>query len=296
MTRRPVGLLAALGVVACGGPALTPAVRAPVPAPAVDRASPPASPARLTLPSRLPATTWRVQSVARIKVTGGGVSGAAAAEQRVESGGDVSWSAEREPSGALRAAGQVDSFTVRTSFDSQRGTLLPSTPSLVLLEATLDSALLRVTTRPPLANECDRPEAGAAAIARDLLVRVPDGVAAGDQWKDSSVALVCRSGVPMTVYTTIISRLERMTSERLVVRREIVARVEGKGGSAFRGLELAGTASGSQRVEIVAQRGTVERLEGSSTLTLTATEQLPGAPARSQQVVQRTELSAVVRR
>ena len=99
----------------------------------------------------------------------------------------------------------------------------------------------------------------------------------------------------MAVYTTINSRLEKLSAEQLVVRRELVSRLEGRGGSAFRGLELAGTASGSQRVEIVPQRGTVERLEGSSTLTLTATERLPGAPARSQQIVQRAEMTAVRR-
>jgi hypothetical protein len=238
-------------------------------------------------------TTWRVQSVARVKVTGGGVTGAAAEEQRVESGGLVFWSAERQPWGALRATGQVDSFTVRTSFDAQRGTMLPTAPTIVLLEATLDSAFMRVATRPPLANECDRPEAGALSLARDLLVRVPNGVGSGDRWKDSSVTLICRSGVPLTVYTTVNSRLETVDADRLVVRREIVSKLEGKGGSAFRALELAGTAQGSQRVEIAPQRGTVERLEGSSTLTLTAIERLPGAPARNQQIVQRTELTAV---
>jgi hypothetical protein len=247
----------------------------------------------MVLPARIPSTTWRVQSVARVKVTGGGVTGAAAEEQRVESGGLVSWAAERQPWGALRAAGQVDSFTVRTSFDMQRGTMLPAAPVRVLLEATLDSAFTHVAVRPPLANECDRPEAGALSLARDLLVRVPNGVASGERWKDSSVTLICRSGVPLTVYTTVNSTLETIDAERLVVRREIASRLEGKGGSAFRALELAGTAQGSQRVEIAPQRGTVERLEGSGTLTLTAIERLPGSPARTQQIVQRTELTAV---
>jgi len=287
------GLIGAVMVLAgCGGPALTPAVPSPVPSSAPSP-TPVAAPARMVLPARIPLTTWRVQSVARVKVTGGGVTGAAAEEQRVESGGLVSWAAERQPWGALRAAGQVDSFTVRTSFDAQRGTMLPTAPVRVLLEATLDSVFTRVAVRPPLANECDRPEAGALSLARDLLMRVPNGIASGERWKDSSVTLICRSGVPLTVYTTVNSTLETMDADRLVVRREIASRLEGKGGSAFRALELAGTAQGSQRVEIAPQRGTVERLEGSSTLTLTAIERLPGSPARTQQIVQRTELTAV---
>jgi len=293
--RRRSGWIAALVMfAACGGPALTPAVPSPLPAPATSPA-PEVTPSRVLLPSRLPVTTWRVQSVARVRVTGGGVSGAAADEQRVETTGLVSWSADRQTTGALRATGQVDSFTVRTSFDAQRGTMMPSAPAMVLLEGTLDSALTRIATRPPLANECDRPEAGAASLARDLLVRVPNGASAGDRWKDSLVTLICRSGVPLTVYTTIISRLETLAVDQLVVRRELTSRLEGKGGSAFRALELTGTAQGSQRVEIAPQRGTVERLEGSGTLTLTAIERLPGSPARTQQIVQRTELAAVRR-
>lgn len=292
MMRRGAWVGAVVVLAGCGGPALTPAVPPPAPA-SVPAAAPVVAPSRVVLPVRLPMTTWRVQSVARVKVSGGGVTGAAADEQRVETSGVVTWSADRQSWGALRATGQVDSFTVRTSFDNQRGTMIPTAPTMVFLEATLDSALTRISTRPPLANECDRPEAGAAALARDLLVRVPNGVSEGDRWKDSSVTLICRSGVPLTVYTTVNSRLEKMSADQLVVRREIASRLEGKGGSAFRALELTGTALGSQRVEIAPQRGTVERLEGSSTLTLTAIERLPGAPARSQQIVQRAELSAV---
>lgn len=294
-TKKGGGLVVTLVMLgACAGPALTPAVPAPIPASAPLPAPVSAAP-RVTLPARLPLTTWRMQSVTRVKISGGGVSGAAADEQRVETSALVSWSAERQNTGALRAMGQVDSFTVRTSFDGQRGTMLPSTPAMILLEATLDSALTRVSTRPPLANECDRPEAGAGSLARDLLVRVPNGVSVGDRWKDSSVTLICRSGVPLTVYTTVNSRLEQLSDDALIVRRDLSSRLEGKGGSAFRALELSGTAQGSQRVEIAPQRGTVERLEGSSTLTLTATERLPGAPVRTQQIVQRTELTAVRR-
>ena len=282
----------AVFVGACRGAALSPPPR---PLPTADAPAPVAVTTRVELPAHIPGTTWRVQSVARMTVRGAGVSGAAAEEQRVTSAALVSWSLDRQPSGALRATGQVDSFVVRTSFDAQRGVSLPATPAIVLLEATLDSAVMRVVTRPPLANECDRPEAGAAALARDLLVRVPDGVSVGSRWKDSSVTLICRSGVPMTVYSTVKSRLEELTGDRLVIRRETVGRLEGKGGSAFRVLELVGTSSGSQRVEIAAQRGTVERLEGSGTLTLTAVERLPGNPPRTQQIIQRTELTAVRR-
>lgn len=264
---------------------------APVPAPApLPR---PAEPVRteraVLLPSRMAGNSWRVQSVARIALSG---AGAPSGEQRVESSGLVSWSLERQPSGALRGTGQVDSFTVRTSFDATKGAMLPIMPAQLLLDAAMDSSLVRITTRPPLVNECDRPEAGAAALARELLVRVPNGARQGDRWKDSTVTLVCRSGVPLVVYTTVVSVLDRIDDQQLVVKRDVRAILDGKGGSAFRGLELSGTSSGSQRVEISAVRGTVERLEGTSTLALQATERLPGSPPKVQQITQKVEVKA----
>jgi hypothetical protein len=240
---------------------------------------------RTTLPATVASTSWIVTSLARIRVSG------SPDEQRVETQGRVSWALERQVSGAARATGQVDAFTVRSTLDSGRvGGGSPSAP--IALEGLMDSAMVRVVTRPPQANECDQVESSATALARELLVRVPDGRKAGDIWRDSTVSLVCRSGVPITVYTTVRSRLERLTDEFLVVRREILSKLDGKGGSAFRSLELAGTGSGEQRVEINAQTGILERLEGTSTLTLQVRERWPSSPPRMQQVVQRVELKA----
>lgn len=272
-------------VTSCGGGAIAPM---PVSSPAVVDAPTPV-PVRIVrrtmLPSRVESTSWLVRTTTRIRVDG------VREEQRLDTQGRVSWSLDREASGALRASGQVDSFVVRPSLDSaiaDRG--IPS--ALLLLDGTLDSSTWRVATRPPQANECDRIESSAAALARELLVRVPDGVQAGERWTDSTVSLVCRSGVPITVYTTIRSRLERLTDDMLIVRRNVTTALEGKGGSAFRALEVAGKGSGEQRVEINALRGNLERLEGTSTLTLQVSERTPSAPVRSQQVVQRVELKA----
>ena len=281
-------MASALLLTACGGGGVRVSTAA-APAPDTTPAPPSAVPAvmRVTLPARLVGTTWRVQSSARVAIAGGG------GEQRIDSYALVSWSAERQPHGALRASGQVDSFTVRSGLDSRRAAPVPTMPALILLDATLDSGAVRVSTRPPLANECDRPEASAAALARDLLVRVPNGVAVGDRWRDSVVTLTCRSGVPMVVHTTVLSQLEELTDELLVVRRDLAARYQGKGGTAFRALELTGTLVGVQRARVHALRGTLERLEGTMTLTLQATERTPGNAPRSQQIVQRTEFSAV---
>ena len=271
-------------MAACGGsvaPTPLPTPSAPpapavVPAPAVRRTA---------LPANIRGASWIVTSTARLRVNG------VPDEQRVESQARVTWTFARQPSGSARATGQVDAFTVRSSLDSGRTGAAPPSARL-LLEGLVDSAVVRVVTRPPQANECDRYESTAATLARELLVRVPDGLQVGDRWRDSTVSLVCRSDVPIAVYTTIISRVERLTDEVLVVRREILSKLDGKGGSAFRSLELVGTGSGEQRVEINAQTGILERLEGTSTLMLKATERAPSLPPRTQDVVQRVELKA----
>ncbi len=129
-------------------------------------------------------------------------------------------------------------------------------------------------------------------LARELLVRIPDGVAQGDQWRDSTVTLVCRNGVPLTVYTTTRSRLEKVSRETLVVTRDISTTLDGTGGTAFRAFTLVGSGTGSQRLEIGAVSGILERLQGASTLTMQVVERIPPGAPRSQQVLQRVELRA----
>lgn len=276
---------------------------APLPAPTPNAPTPvtPTAPApeiaRVSLPSRLGATTWRVSNSARLKASGAGVS---PDEQRVDSRALVSWTLTRSATGGVRGTGQVDSFTVSSSLDSAtsattgrgNGATAALTPSMLLIEATVDSALSRVSIRPPLANECDRSEVSAAALARELLIRIPDGVVANDRWRDSTAMLVCRSGVPMVVHTTTWSTLESINADRLIVKRDITTRLEGKGGSAFRALELSGSGTGTQRAEVRITDGSVSKLEGSSTLTLQLRETAPPAPAKSSQLVQRVEFKA----
>lgn len=344
-----IGLVALAMVTACGGggPALTPL---PAPAPLPDAPLPPVRvAARLILPSRI-VSRWQVSTVARITVTQIAVTGIPHSdgqppvarvtspiesrdeprgEQRIESRALVSWTMDRSPIGALRATGQVDSFTVRSTLTSQEsatptgrrnvrtGTRAPGSvgstagtstgteaavptpavpasavPAPLLLDAVLDSANARVVTRPLLANECDRPELGAVALARDVLVRIPDGVAVGDRWRDSTVSLVCRTGVPITVYTSTQYQLERMDEHRMILVRTLAATLDGKGGSAFRAIALTGNSTGTQRAEVQRATGVLEKLEGTSTLTLRVSERTLSGVPRVQQVVQRVELKA----
>jgi hypothetical protein len=218
-------------------------------------------------------------------------------EQRIDTRALVSLSFNRTVTGALRGLGQVDSFTVRSSITERAKPLVATAttvmgPSSLLIDALSDSTTLRIVSRPPLANECDRPEVSAMQLARELLVRIPDGVAEGDQWRDSTVTLVCRNGVPLTVYTTTRSTLAKWSRETLVVNRELSTKLEGKGGTAFRAFELVGTGSGSQRIEIAALTGILENMQGTSTLSMQVVERIPPGTPRSQQVLQKVEIRA----
>ena len=268
----------------------TPGVERP---PTVDTPSP-----GVTLPGTLPATQWLVSAVTRLNASGSALPAGVGNEQRLETRARITLAFARSPSGALRGRGQVDSFTVRSTLEPATtvgGTPTvgkTATPTLLLIDAVLDSSSLRVVSRPPLANECDRPEVSAMQLARELLVRVPDGVAVGGTWRDSTVTLVCRSGLPLTVYTTTRSRLEQRSGALLVVMRESTSTMEGKGGSAFRAFELSGSGSGMQRLEISATTGILERLQGTSSLTLRVVERIPPGAPRLQQVLQRVEIRA----
>lgn len=279
-------------LVACA-PVTPPPSAAPTP-----RAERPVPPAiaiynRVVLPDSLPQTAWSIASVTRLTVTGAAMPAGVSNEQRIDTRAHVSMTLHRAASGALRGSGHVDSFTVRSSMtDRTMPVAVTPTPPLLLIDAVLDSTTLRIVARPPLANECDRPEVSAMQLASTLLVRIPDGVAKGDQWRDSTVTLVCHNGVPLIVYTTTRSILEQHSRESLVIQREINTTLEGKGGTVFRAFDLVGSGSGSQRLHVAAVSGILEKLQGTSTLTLKIIERTPPGNPRSQLVLQQVDIQA----
>ena len=299
IVRTAAWCLVGLSLMLACAPALPTPSASPAPVAAAPKPPSPTVGDRVLLPRSQPRSNWTISAVTRLKVTGAAMPAGVSDEQRIDTRALVSMSFDRTVSGGLRGSGHVDSFTVRSSIvesGKQSAATAASAsagkPSLLRIDALIDSTNLRVVTRPPLANECDRPEVSAMQLARELLVRIPDGVAEGDQWRDSTITLVCRNGVPLTVYTTTRSTLEKLSRETLVVTREINTALEGKGGTAFRAFELVGTGSGSQRIEIAALTGILETLQGTSTLTMRVVERIPPGAPRSQQVLQRVELRA----
>lgn len=307
---RIVNAVVLVTVGAACSPALTPLpapvpVNVPAPLPVARRVP------RVALPARLPSTAWRVTSTTRLSAsppveTPVGVRETRSAtsrldEQQVETRALVSLMFDRTPSGALRGTGQVDSFTVRSTMDTADAAVRQVTatgqeaprraPSArLLIDALLDSTVSRVVVRPALGNECDRSEMSAVQLVRELLVRVPDGATVGDQWRDSTVALVCRLGVPITVFTATQSTLMRIDGDLITIRREISSRLSGTGGSAFRALEVTGASTGMQTAELSASRGTLEQLRGTRSTTLTLRERSAPASPRVQRVTQQVEL------
>jgi len=263
-----------------GGPQVVP--------PIGEAAIPREHPAAFALPVELPATGWRVQLESVVDQRGDGAS----LRQTVT--GVVHWALTRQPSGALRGRGTVETFSVRSNLDSgvvDRGRS-GSTVWPLLLDLLMDSTVFRVTTRPLLPNECDRVEAVAAGLAREVLLRIPDGVTVGAIWRDSAVTFVCRDGVPMTVITVTQSRLTELSARRGVVERRGTVRVAGSGGPAFRAMEIQGEGTTNDRVTLDLTRGLVDRLRGERSLTLRITP--PVATGRPRAIVAMPHKTAVV--
>ena len=312
--RRKVAAIMARAIVtacalnACGrsGAPSPVAVAAPVPVvPAVVAPLPP----RAALATTVAERRYDVRSSARIERDSSGHKD----EQRVESQGVVTWSLQRSADGALRGSGRVDSFVVRiegagtaapTPVNAPTSPTNAATPprpsSTVAFDAILDATSVRVVTRPPLANECDRPEAGATALVRDLLLRVPTTVVSGDRWRDSTVSIICRVGIPITVrsqHEYLLERIEGSASTTtLVIKRVTNTRLEGKLGAAWRALELTGSGSETDNARVDVTTGALLLLDGQGTLTLQLTDRSRPTTPRTQRITQQLTTHAEVKR
>lgn len=223
----------------------------------------------------------------------------------VESAAQVELTLRRDARGSLRGSGRVDSFTVRANGASVRSTSsvgpapAPAAPlSNVEFDVLLDSAFVRTSVRPALANECDSPQAAAASMARDLLVRVPQSVVVGNRWRDSLVAFVCRGGVPITMRTTVESVVSGTSDgdRRLRIRRTFDTRLEGISRSPWRQVEIGGEGNGTQDVQLDVATGTIVELDGESTLTLRVANGSLKDASRVQRVVQKSTVQVRTQR
>jgi hypothetical protein len=224
---------------------------------------------------------------------------AVAVERLTAAGADAAGARDTPPhmteaarSAGIRARGRVTDYIVRADEPLRdSGSPSPESPLSITIEALIDGGMARVTSVPALANECDRPEIAAAALARNLLVRIPVTLAVGDRWTDTTRTFACRGGVPITVTTTVESVVETMTSTTATIRRLLHSRADGSLVSTWRTIGVRGEGTTSETVELAVPSGAVMQLTslGESTFTLRDSA-LPGGGAA--RVVQRTVVEA----
>ena len=299
-TRRRVWPIAVTLLALTGADCARPMVAPPAPVVEPPTVVAPAVvvPTRTAITGAVRDARYDVQTIARVSRDSAGRN----TEQRIESRALVTVSFQRTATGDLRGSGRIDSFTVRgpaLAFDAvnKTATTTPVGLERMLFDAVLDTQSLRVVARPLLANECDRPETGAMALAREVLLRIPSSVLAGDRWTDSTISIVCRTGVPIAVRLRSDYTVERIDegAHTVLLRRAMAIRMDGKLVSTWRSLDVTGTGTGTQRVTVDATRGTVLTIDGSSTVTLQVSDRNRSNAPRTQRVVQQVELRVASR-
>ncbi|MEP6779769.1 MAG: hypothetical protein ABJC26_07765 [Gemmatimonadaceae bacterium] len=233
-----------------------------------------------TIPATF-ASTWYLTEVSATLETD---SLGHAIMEHVETRALIALQGRRDSLGGLRANGQVDSFTVRglerallPLNQSDKATTaplaaVPASSLAVAFDASIEAHNIRVTTRPPLANECDRAESGATNLVRELLIRVPKTLSVGTTWRDSTAGFRCRLGVPITSFTRasyVVDRMEKVSGRTmLIVRRSTETQLDGNLKSSWRTLSITGTGRATQNIRIDAVTGVIQSIDGDGTLIL----------------------------
>ena len=223
----------------------------------------------------------------------------------------ISLQGRRDSLGGMRVSGVVDSFTVSgleralapsnqtDNANSKSVVVVPALPLVVPFDAVLDARNIRVTTRPPLANECDRPESGATSLVRELLVRIPKTLTVGARWRDSTIGFFCRLSVPITSrarseYT--VERSEKVQDRtELILRRVTDTQLDGNLKSAWRTATLSGNGRATQTIRIDATTGVVRNIDGDGLLTIKLTDTARRDGSGTQELRQKTTSRTVAR-
>ncbi len=258
----------------------------PAPAPAPEP-PPPAVPVTYHIPARVSDTHYRLGSRTVLERDSAGQR----ATQELTSRAEAVVRLQRDVSGGFEGDGQLTGYRLLSGLST-----IPIAIDSLRFDAVLNGQALRLATRPPLINECDRPESGALTLLRDVLVRVPSTVTIGDQWRDSTVQLVCRASVPMVVRTTSEYLVTDTTRDdagvHVQVRRTSVSQVSGKSTTSWRIVEVSGSGRADLTARISVMTGAVEQVTGESMLTVTVTDRTTPTLTRAQTVSQRVTLTA----
>ena len=290
--------------------------KAVIPPPVVVAPPPPvAEPVVVAVPEisrwTIPSTFASTRYVTEVSATLARDSVGHTMQEHVETRALIALQGRRDSLGGLRANGQVDSFTVRgleralsasNQGDNATATALPLvavSPLAIAFDAVIDEHNVRVTTRPPLANECDRAESGATNIVRELLIRIPKTMTVGAKWRDSTASFMCRLGVPITSRTRaeyFVDRMEKVQNRtELIVRRTTDTQLDGNVKSTWRSLSITGTGHTTQNIRIDATTGIIQSVEGDGMLTVRLNDSARRDGSGNQELRQTTKSRTVVR-
>ena len=279
-----------LFAAACAAPVATrpvPVNTTPVVVAPVVPVTPPPTVVRYAISATMVPSRYAVVSVATVSRDSAGRR----VQQQLETRGTVSMQLQRRSDGAFSGSGQVTGYRLTSPLAAT-----PVSIDSVRFDAVLDGSALRVVSRPPLVNECDQPETGALALARDLLWRVPATVAVGTTWRDSTVQLVCRAGIPLVVRAVHQYLVTGVSGSgdgvQLQLQRTDTTRLEGKGSSPWRALEVTGSGSGQYSAQLTARTGVLSQLRGETTLTLRMADRSPAGVGRVEELKQQLRLTA----
>ena len=259
----------------------------------------------------IPATLAPARYLTEVSATLERDSAGRVLQEHVETRAFISLQGRRDSTGGLRANGLVDSFTVRgleralSSSNQSDNTgkttvaVVSALPLVVSFDAAIEEHSIRVITRPPLANECDRPESGATNLVRELLIRVPKTLEVGTAWRDSTAGFLCRLGVPITSRTRadyFVVRAEKMPGRtELVLRRTTDTQLDGNLRSTWRTLTVTAVGRASQTIRIDAATGIVQSIDGDGTLTVKLSDSSRRDGLGTQEVRQTTHSHTIVR-
>jgi hypothetical protein len=159
---------------------------------------------------------------------------------------------------------RVDSFTVAQGAAAR--------PSFRLAEPVRALGRVPGPGRQPIFDDprladCASPVGAVLQAAREAVVLLPEGVAAGARWTDTLQTTVCRDGVPLQLAVTRDFRAEGDSAAPRVARAARL-RIEGRGVSAGDSTTVTGDGTATAALALDPATGALDTATGESTTHL----------------------------
>ena len=169
-----------------------------------------------------------------------------------------------------RLAGMVTDFRVAVGGDHAIVPAGVSIPFSFVAVSQTDGSQPAFTI--PDGSSCSNPNASAVHGVRDTWLSLPDTLARGTTWRDSSTYVVCRDGIPLTVSAerTFTATGARLREGQLVVivQRSTQMRLAGSGLQLGERLEIVGEGEGTMLLDVALAGGVILQAEGMAELRL----------------------------